>query len=385
MIAQRLGRLPEDTRGLLALAAIQGDGFDPGVLAEAAARPYLEVLRGLESAVAARLITDSHRFVHALVRHTVIDALGTADRMELHRATGTALAASVGEDWREHSADLARYALAAIPPVGADLGEVARTLDYVEAAAERASAALANEEAAALLGRALPLTRGLGDLLRRARLLTALGEAQHHAGDAAHRETLREAAAAALALGDGTLAARARPGQSTAGHRVGQGRRPADRAVRERARDAGAGPELGPCEGSRGAWCRPPPHDRPTPARPGDRGADRRTGRRRSVLLGPRVPAVAGYALWLPDTLAERLAIAEELNALAEPLGDPVVLIDAGVALWYAAAENGDLVRARAALARATAVADELGQPALRLRTLLAQQNCAMLDGRLAD
>ncbi|MGQ0466316.1 MAG: BTAD domain-containing putative transcriptional regulator [Sporichthyaceae bacterium] len=208
VIAQRVGRLSEPTRDLLALAAIQGERFDPGVLTRAAARPYVEVLRALDDAVAARLVTDQHRFVHALVRHTVVDGLGTATRMELHRATGAALAALVGEEWREHAADLARHALAATPPVGADPDEVRRTLDYAEAAADRAAAALAYEEAAALLARALPLSRG-GVPAQRARMLVALGEAQHHAGDPAHRVTLRDAAAAALAVGDALLAARA--------------------------------------------------------------------------------------------------------------------------------------------------------------------------------
>jgi len=387
VIAQRVARLPEETRDLLAYAAIQGDGFDPGVLAQAAARPYVEVLRVLEGAVAARLITaasDSlgHRFVHALVRHTVVAALGPALRMELHRATAEALAALVGDDWREHAADLARHALAATPPVGAEPAEVARTLDYVEAAADRAAEALAYADAAALLTRAISLTRA--DPARRARLLVALGEAQHHNGDGAHRATLREAATRALDLGDGALAARAALGHEPPVTVRGQVD-PEQVALYRAVLDA-LGPEPTPARArvlaALGAELHqgddPQRHDLVRQALTAAREVD-------DPLCLARVLAVAGFALWLPATLPERLAIAAELAALAEPLGDPVVGVDAGIAVYFAAAQAGDFARARVALARAAALAEEIGQPPLRLRVLLAQQNCAMFDGRHGD
>ncbi|MGQ0464328.1 MAG: BTAD domain-containing putative transcriptional regulator [Sporichthyaceae bacterium] len=387
VVAQRLGRLPRDTRDVLALAAIQGDAFDAGVIARASGRAYVDVLRGLEPVLAARLVGESgtgYRFVHALVRHSVVDALGAATRMDLHRATGEAIAATVGEQWREHAADLARHALAATPPVGGGPDELARTLDYAEAAAARAAGALAHEEAAALLARALPLTLGLPDAARRARLLAALGEAQHRAGDAAHRATLRDAVAAALALGDGELAARA----ALANQRPVSVLADVDTehvALLESILNA-LGAEPTPTRARVLAALGSGLHHGTDP---------RRHALVREALTVARalddplclahVLAVAGYALWQPDTLAERREIAEELAALAEPLGDPVVEIDAGLARWYAGAEAADFVRARAGLARAGALAAELGQPALRVRTLYAQQNCALLDGRAAD
>jgi hypothetical protein len=98
-----------------------------------------------------------------------------------------------------------------------------------------------------------------------------------------------------------------------------------------------------------------------------------------------QVLGVAGFALWAPENLPEFLEIATELTGLADQLGDPLLEIDAGLALYYAAAQHGDLDRARVALAKATRSAEGLGQPALRLRTMLAQQTCAMLDGRSGD
>lgn len=212
----------------------------------------------------------------------------------------------------------------------------------------------------------------------------ALGEAQHHAGDAAHRPTLVEAAGLALEFGDGPLAARAllanqRPVtvlQSVDHERLallelvlaalGTG----DTGDRARVLVAIASELHHSTDPRRHEFAR----EAVAVARRLDDPA----------CLG-RVLAVAGFALWNPDTLAERVEIATELSGLADQSGDPVLEIDAGLALYYATATDGDFDRAREALATATRAAGELGQPAFRLRGLLAQQSSAMLDGRFAD
>jgi DNA-binding SARP family transcriptional activator len=389
VIAQRIGRLPPATGQVLEFAAIQGERFDPAVLARAAGIPYLEVLGALDAASAARLVAETtdavgYRFVHALVRHTIDDGLGAARRLQLHAATGTALAAQAGDGWREHAAELARHALAALTPVGASAEEVRRTLDYTRAAADRAADALAYEEAAGLLARALPLTRRVDDPPRRAAVLVALGQAQLHAGDAAHREHLKEGANLALELRDGALAARAALAVQRPVNVLGAV--DPDRVdLMERVLVA-----LGTSDGSARAGVLvtlaaelhhstdPRRHDLARQAITVAREVD-------DPLCLARVLAVAGFALWQPETSTERMAIALELEALAEPLGDPVVQIDANLAVYYAAVQVCDVGRGRAALARATQLAEELGQPALRLRALLGHQNCAMLDGRFAD
>ena len=390
VIARRLARLPEETSEILALAAVQGDRFDLAVLSEAADQPHVAVLRALDPAVGARLVTEAdgspvaQRFVHALVRHTVEDGLPAARRMELHRATGMALASVAGDAWREHAADLARHWLAATPPVGATSEDASRTLDYVEELARRAVAALAYEEAAAQLARALPLAARIDDPARRAALLVALGEAQHHAGDASHRQTLLDAARLALDLGDGPLAARAalanqRPVTVTGAvdpERVALLEDvlgvlgPGDTNARARVLVAVAS-EL---------------HHSADPRRHEFARQAVAVARRLNdpACLG-QVLSLAGFALWEPENLPELLGIAIELNALAEQLGEPVLEINAGLALYYAAVQHGDLDRAREALSKATRVAEELGQPALRLRATLAQQSCAFVDGRFGD
>jgi DNA-binding SARP family transcriptional activator len=390
VIERRLARFPAETTDVLALAAVQGDRFNLAVVAEAARLPYIEVLDALEPAIAARLVTDADgsdgmtRFIHALVRHAVEGGLSAARRMELHRATGIALAAAVGDKWPEHAPELARHWLAATPPVGASDDDVRRTLDYVEESARRAASALAYEEAAAQLARALPLAGHIDDSHRRAAVLVALGEAQHHAADVSHGQTLIDATNTALDVGDAVLAARAalanqRPislAPAVDSERI---------ALLERVLEA-LGPEDSTLRARVLVAIAIEVHHSTDPRRSDFARTAVAVARRldEPACLG-WVLGQAAFALWEPATLPERLDIATELYELARRQGDPVLEIDAGVALYYAAAQHGDAHLAREALSMATRAADALGQPARRLRVLVAQENCAMLDGRFAD
>ena len=390
VIARRLARLPDETEDVLELAAVQGDRFDLRVLVEAAGQPQVSVLRALDPAISARLVTEAdglepaHRFVHALVRHTLYDRLSSARRMELHRAVGTALTTVAGEDWPDHVADLARHWLAGTPRVGATPAEARRTLDYAEEAARRANASLAYEEAAGQLARALPFADLIDEPSRKARTLVALGEAQYHAGDGAYRQTLRDAAELALELGDGELAAHSAlitqrppavlgaPDADRLGllERVVVALGRSDTSARARVLVAMA-TEL---------------HFAGDPRR--DEVA------REAVAVARRlddpsclayVLGMAAYAMWAPGTLSERVPMVAEMNGLAAELDDPVLQIVAGLALYYTAAEEAHIDQAREALATATRAADVIGQPALRLRTVLGQTGYAMLEGRFAD
>jgi tetratricopeptide (TPR) repeat protein len=228
------------------------------------------------------------------------------------------------------------------------------------------------------------LAVGLGDPARRAALLVALGEAQHHAGETGHRRTLAEAAGLALELGDAALAARAAlanqrpvslmlrpdPERVVLLERVLEALGPDDSAARARVLIAIATELHHSTDPRRHELAR----EAVTVARRlGDAGC-----------LG-RVLGLAAFALWEPDTLAERLEIATELSDLAGRLHDPILSVDAGLALFYAAAHHGDVERARQALATATRAAGEIGRPALRRRALVAQQSCAMLEGRQTE
>lgn len=303
--------------------------------------------------------------------------------MELHRATGAALAALTGAEWPEHAAELARHWLAATPAVGSTAEDAARTLDFTEEAARRAAASLAYEEAVDLLTRALPLSARGQDRARRAGVLVALGEAQYWSGQAVYTRTLTEAGALALELGDAELAARAvladqrTMNLNLAGdaERVGLLEQvlaalgEADGGARARVLAALA-ITLG--------------HDEP---RRYDYAREAVQVARRvddPIALG-RVLGVAAFVLWRADTLPEQLALAVELAELAARAGDPVLELEGGLALYWAATQQGEVEVGRDALAVALRAAADIGQPAFRLRALMGQQSSAMVDGRFAD
>ncbi|MGQ0466310.1 MAG: BTAD domain-containing putative transcriptional regulator [Sporichthyaceae bacterium] len=389
VIARRLARLPESTRRMLEFAAIAGDRFDVGLLGRASDRTPIAVLQALDPAVAARLTTEpdeasgQSRFVHALVRHTLVDGLSAGGRMELHRATGVALAELAGEDWQDLAAELARHWLAATPAVGSAPDDAARTLDFVEEAAGRAAASLAYEEAVDLLTRALPLSARGRDPVRRARLAVALGEAQYRAGDPAHEHTLADATAKALEVGDPELAARA----ALANQRTINVLLTGDHeriVLLERVLAA-----LGEADGSArarvlAALSITVGHDDPRRyecAREAVAVARRLDD---PIALG-RVLGLAVFVLWRAESLPEQLALAVELADLAARSGDPVLEVEGGLALYYAATQHGDVDVGRDALALAVRAAGDIGQAAFRLRTLTGQQNSAMVDGRFAE
>ena len=103
--------------------------------------------------------------------------------------------------------------------LAAPLGDVQRTIEYLERAGDRAATMLAYEEAARHYGRGLQLlgTDSEGADRRRCDLLLRLGDAQWRAGDvAAARSSFEDATAVARRLGEGELLARAALGYVTA-------------------------------------------------------------------------------------------------------------------------------------------------------------------------
>jgi tetratricopeptide (TPR) repeat protein len=377
VIARRLARLPDETREILTLAAVQGDRFDLRVIVEAAGQPQIAVLRALDPAISARLVTEadgfssSRRFVHALVRHTIYDGLPAAERLELHRATGTALATVAGEAWSEHAGELAGHWLAAVQ-VGATPDEARRTLNYAQEAARRSTASLAYEDAVTQLARALPLVEFIADQSEKAgthiELLIALGEAQRRAGDTAHRETLLEATRRSAERGDADALARAALANTRGTLPSIVGDVDYERVAAFEAALEAIGAD-----------------DTPTRARllaalaaeityTGDRGRRLRLAdealaiarRCRDATTLALVLLHRWYAIYFPDTLDELLANTEELLALTERFDDPVIRAQA---LWLRGrilARAGEMEEANRRFEAAERLAEELGQPTLR-------------------
>jgi class 3 adenylate cyclase/DNA-binding CsgD family transcriptional regulator len=94
-LVRRLSWLPAETRELLRLASLLGTSFTLADLATVTGRAVIDVAAWLREASIAGLITgdgDRLAFRHDLVRDAVYDHMLPAERRDLHRAAGQALA-----------------------------------------------------------------------------------------------------------------------------------------------------------------------------------------------------------------------------------------------------------------------------------------------------
>jgi DNA-binding winged helix-turn-helix (wHTH) protein len=203
-ITRQLHGLPEATRALLGLASVVGREFALGVLAEAAQEPAEAMLERLAPALAAGALVEHaehaghYRFAHLLVRDALYESLAADDRAQLHLGIGEALERSAAGDPQDWLADLAHHFHAALP-----VGGAARAIDYASRAGYAAASRLAFEEAAPLFRQALSLAeRHPGSPERTCDLLIALGEAETRTGDRQRaRTTFTRAAALAKRIG----------------------------------------------------------------------------------------------------------------------------------------------------------------------------------------
>jgi DNA-binding CsgD family transcriptional regulator len=182
-IATRLRRLSPDCVRLLEAAAIVGRDFSIAVVASMLDRPVAGCLALVDEARAARLVEadgepDGYRFVHALVRDAIEQALGTVDRVRLHRSAADAIEQHHGTPSGPYVFELARHwAMAAV------VGERARAAGWIRRAAEEAMRRLAYEEAARLFRQTLEIGGAELDGEERCALLLAAGTAAHLSAD----------------------------------------------------------------------------------------------------------------------------------------------------------------------------------------------------------
>jgi DNA-binding NarL/FixJ family response regulator len=205
VIGLRIARLSQPAREFLDRAAVLGREFSVDLVArmvsemEQEASPAVAWLDALMEVEGARLVEriagrpDRYRFVHALVRETVYEALGPARRSRLHLRAGEMLERLYADDPAPHLTAIAHHLFEGLPG-----GDVVRALDYAERAGERALTMLAFDEAAGHFERAVRLTEHPGSGGRRGALLLRLGEARFLAG--AEHHVVRDHALEAVAL-----------------------------------------------------------------------------------------------------------------------------------------------------------------------------------------
>jgi tetratricopeptide (TPR) repeat protein len=389
VIGHRISRLPDPTDRLLRLGAVIGREFDLAVLAPVAGLDRAAVAEALEAAGRAALVREvkgspgRFSFAHALVRHTIYDELGPAQRMELHRRVAETFE-SLGQD-DAYLSELALHWAAATPGAGVVVEDRAKAAAYAQRAGARAMGSLAYEEAVHHFEDALRTVRPGGDQIRVCDLLIALGEAQRCAGDPVHRETLLEAGRLAHEVADPERAARAAlANQRGAFSRVGT--IDPERVAALEAALGAIDPAATPVRARLLAALATELHFA---------GDERRLQLGREALSLARqthdpaalaqVLAAVWFATWGPASLTERLPMVAELGELAGRLEDRTYELHAGLAVFLTASEAADMERADTGLAACARVAEELGQPLLRWRTIHLQTHRAIAAGRFDD
>jgi DNA-binding SARP family transcriptional activator len=210
VVRWRLARLPDPAGDVLTAAAVSGAEFDAEVLAGALDFELERVLDALEAAERGRLvrpagILDRFTFAHALVRETIVDELPAGRRVRLHARIAHALERAAATR-AVPASDLAAHFDAA-----GKLVDAAQALRFTREAGDQAAARLAFDVAAEQYERAVRAHRRLpaAPEAERLDLELARGRALALAGDQRDGPVLRGVAAAAETTGDGRRMAEA--------------------------------------------------------------------------------------------------------------------------------------------------------------------------------
>jgi ABC-type oligopeptide transport system substrate-binding subunit/DNA-binding SARP family transcriptional activator len=189
VIEERVGRLEEELREVLAVASVEGETFTAQVVARLQGVRERELLRALSQELAARhglvqelgeVRVDGHflsryRFAHALSQRYLYNGLGAGERRLLHGEVAEALEALYGGQSETIVARLARHY--------AQAGQADKAVKYLSRAGDQARLAYAHEEAVAHYRRALAFLEEQGEHERAARTLMKLGLTYHTAFD----------------------------------------------------------------------------------------------------------------------------------------------------------------------------------------------------------
>ncbi|MGD9572862.1 MAG: AAA family ATPase [Thermoleophilia bacterium] len=376
LVSHRVDRLGEDVADVLVSAALLGPAFAPGVLEDLHGEA---VLPALGRAAAAGLVAEAdpvtgrQAFTHALVAESLAERLPGPSRRRRHRMIAAALVPRAEAD-RSLAAAAAHHLHAALPD--ADPAEAVR---WSVAAAGRATALMADGDAAAHLRRALgALPEGDPG---RAGLLAALGEAADRAGDrAGARAAFDEAGALAAADGDTALRARAALGAGGLGVHVG----PCDEALvaaLEGALDALGGDD--PALRARLLGRLAIELYYPDPPRADALSAEAVAAARATGDPGALAAALNArrVAIWDIAHTQERLAAATEMAEAAVAAGDAALVLQARAWRVVDLLELGRAPEAREEIAAYTAGADALGLPHYRWWASLWRGTLALMAG----
>jgi predicted ATPase len=393
VVGRRLGRLSATCNDTLAIASVVGREFSLPLLSRVSGLSTDVILDALEEALRARLITEEepaqrYRFTHALVQDTLYAELSAGRRLRLHAAVGQALE-------QLHTADLAPYydELAYHFGIAAPVGSAERAIAYAVRAGDRAMAQVAWESAIQHYERALHALdmQPEPSPSQRCDVLLALGVAQFRtvldvSESPEGRQSFVQAAEIARSIGSFERLARAALGFAgintvrTAGG-LQQARllenalalAPADdsalkaRVMARLAVDYRVIPNMS---------------DRSAALSEESLAMARRLNDP-SVLAAVLVARFS--AIWAPDSLDERLAVASEGCRAAETAGDVSPALWSQYFVGIASYESGDIDALDRAYEAAAEAAQRSGMPYFRWVTSLARAGVAIREGRFAD
>lgn len=389
VVSRRLASLPPGSREALAAASVVGRESSADLVAEIIGVPTDDILERLDDAARAGILAEDrarpggYAFTHALIKEALYEGLPSPTRARLHLETGRALERRLGPDPGTRAADLAYHFGQAAP-----LGTQAEALRYFRRAAEVAMSRLAYEKAARHYGEALRMAEAEGATSDSGRcdLLLAYGIALwHSAAVSAAKEALQRAAAIARSLGDGHRLARAALGYGDLWIEVGVVDRVAVTLLEEAMGSVSKDDPLRVDLGARLAMelsSSPGAVDRRAALSAEAVDSARRTGDRRSLayaLLARR------HALWGPDHLEERHALADEGVRLAEQAGDLRLSLRGRALRLIDVLERGDVEQARLEIELFAGLAQTLRSPVYLAVTAVMRTTVASMTGRFAD
>jgi tetratricopeptide (TPR) repeat protein len=209
VIDQRLTRLGDGCRTVLAVAAVCGRSFTLDVVVRVGRFDVDEVLDACDDAVASRLVVEEaglpgrYRFAHALVRRMLYDELSRARRAVMHGEVADAVEALDADHLDDQRGTIAHHRLEA-----AAIRGTAQAIDAARVAAIDARHRYAHEESIAWYERARDVVRRVApvDHGRAAELSLRMAELAQELDDATRTiEYARDAAHHARSAGEHAL------------------------------------------------------------------------------------------------------------------------------------------------------------------------------------
>ena len=382
--ARRLARLSGPARQALATAAVIGREFDYDVLETVGPVTGDDLVDALEEAVEDGVLREDpervgrYAFAHVLVRATLYDSLSALRRARLHGKVGEALIDRRGAQLDAHLGQLAHHFALAAPAAGPE-----RAVDFALAAGRRADQLLAWEEAADHYAAALRARDQAGSAQDRLRceLLLALGTSQERAGSPDARVTFAAAAATARALRDPALLGRAALGFAGRWSQLGRVSEEVAALLQEALAELGE--EQSPLRArllARLALELYYAADTSRRLALSDEAVTLARGLGDPLTLATCLDA-RHYALWRPETVHERLDVAEELRGIAAAIGDPELELEGAGWTVVDLLELGDVTGADAQIAAASQLAEALHRPLYLWWTSVFRCTRAQLDG----